>query len=260
MNVEVPTILTLTVSISIMIYLYIKQHSITGLKYFGKTTRKDPFSYPGSGTRWWNHINKHGKEHIQTVELYGFDNQELCTEFALKFSEENSIVESDEWANLRPENGLDGITVGTKFSETHKRRLSESSAGRTHSEETKIKIATSNLGQKRSESTKKKLSLSASIKIGNKNPFYGKQHTKQSRLKMSKSALDREPMSEVTKLKISLKGCGQVNTEETKAKMSEAQLKRFQTKTQCPHCGKIGAHNMNRYHFDNCKVNSIFNK
>ncbi len=237
-----------------MIYLYIKQHSVTGLKYFGKTRKQNPFTYNGSGTYWQNHINKHGKEHIQTIELYGFDNQDLCTRFALKFSKDNNIVESEEWANLRPENGLDGITVGTKFSETHKRKLSESSIGRAHSNKTKAKIAMSNLGQKRSETTKKKLSLSAKTKIGNKNPFYGKQHTEESRLKMSRAALDREPMSEETRLKISLKCRGQVNTEETKVKMSEAQLKRFQTKIECPHCGKIGAHNMTRYHFDNCNL------
>ena len=88
-----------------MIYLYVKQHSITGLKYFGKTISKDPFKYPGSGTRWSNHLNKHGREHIKTLEIWGFDNQELCTDFALKFSKDNNIVESDEWANLIPENG-----------------------------------------------------------------------------------------------------------------------------------------------------------
>ena len=30
-------------------YLYIKQHSVTKLKYFGKTTKKDPVKYLGSG-------------------------------------------------------------------------------------------------------------------------------------------------------------------------------------------------------------------
>jgi len=91
-----------------IIYLYIKQHSITGLKYFGKTTQPDPFKYVGSGTYWTRHVNSHGKEFIKTVEIWGFDNQELCTDFALKFSEENNIVESKEWANLMPENGLSG--------------------------------------------------------------------------------------------------------------------------------------------------------
>ena len=47
-------------------YLYIKQHSITGLKYFGKTT-VDPYKYKGSGMHWLRHINKHGREHVETL-------------------------------------------------------------------------------------------------------------------------------------------------------------------------------------------------
>jgi hypothetical protein len=46
-------------------YLYIKQHSITGLKYFGKTTKSNPYKYNGSGKYWIRHINKNGKEHIK---------------------------------------------------------------------------------------------------------------------------------------------------------------------------------------------------
>ena len=40
-------------------WLYIKEHNVTGLKYFGKTTR-DPLKYKGSGTHWTRHISKHG--------------------------------------------------------------------------------------------------------------------------------------------------------------------------------------------------------
>jgi hypothetical protein len=94
-------------------YLYIKQHSVTGLKYFGKTNR-DPYKYLGSGKYWTRHIKKYGKEHVVTLwvsELY--TNKELLTEFALFFSEEYNIVESKEWANLIPENGLTGALSGS---------------------------------------------------------------------------------------------------------------------------------------------------
>lgn len=87
------------------IYLYIKQHSITGLKYFGVTRKKNPFKYFGSGSYWIKHIKKHGKQYVKTLEVYGFDNQKLCTEFALKFSKDNNIVESSEWANQIDEDG-----------------------------------------------------------------------------------------------------------------------------------------------------------
>ena len=95
-----------------MIYLYLKQHKITGLKYFGRTTSKNPFKYKGSGKRWGYHCNKHGWEHITTIDIWGFDCQEACTEFALKFSKQNNIVESIEYANLEIEDGLNGKLSG----------------------------------------------------------------------------------------------------------------------------------------------------
>jgi len=87
-------------------YLYIKQHKITKLKYFGKTT-KDPNKYFGSGKHWIRHIKKHGLE-IDTIWYQLFTDEKEMVDFALKFSKDNNIVESIEWANLKEENGLDG--------------------------------------------------------------------------------------------------------------------------------------------------------
>lgn len=117
-----------------IIYLYIKQHSITKLKYFGKTEKKNPFKYLGSGKRWQRHIKKHGRQHIKTLEIWGFDDQDLCTEFALKFSEDNNIVKSKEWANQIPENGLDGGNRSScrsykKHTELTKQKISQSKIG-----------------------------------------------------------------------------------------------------------------------------------
>ena len=144
-------------------YLYIKQHSITKKKYFGKTTR-DPYTYNGSGPYWVRHINKHGKEHIVTLwvsELY-YDTSII--EVALKFSADNDIVESKEWANMKLENGLDGGDTwsGKKHSQETKDKISASTKGRIsnkkgitgiylHSEETKNKMSAAKIGRTRSE-------------------------------------------------------------------------------------------------------------
>ena len=88
-------------------YLYIKQHKITKLKYFGKTTKSDPVSYKGSGIHWKRHIMKHG-EHVETLWYKLFTNEKELIDYALNFSKENDIVNSKEWANLKEENGLDG--------------------------------------------------------------------------------------------------------------------------------------------------------
>lgn len=93
------------------IILYVKTHNITGLKYFGKTTRKDPQKYQGSGKYWKRHIEKHGYD--VTTEIVGeFYSIEEAETFALKFSEENNIIESNTWANLQLENAKDGAPIG----------------------------------------------------------------------------------------------------------------------------------------------------
>lgn len=117
---------------STLIYLYVKQHEITGLKYFGKTMKRDPFKYLGSGEHWVRHIRKHGKEHVRTLEIWGFDDQELCTLFALAFSEQYNIVKSKEWANLRPENGLDGLPANYNGHMTAERRKQHSARWKTN--------------------------------------------------------------------------------------------------------------------------------
>jgi hypothetical protein len=147
------------------IYLYVKQHSVTGLKYFGKTTQNDPYKYKGSGLYWSNHIKTHGNL-IETLEVWKFDDQEMCTEFALTFSKNNDIVKSKEWANLREENALDGNTKGNKMSAETKSKMcldrkgkSSGFKGKTHSVETKSKMSIIQKGKTRSEESKTKMSI-----------------------------------------------------------------------------------------------------
>lgn len=105
-----------------MTYLYIKWHPIDpsnrfdgrGLFYLGKITL-DPISYPGSGKYWKSHVRKYGKESVETLWYCLFTNQEELTKFALACSELWDIVKSDLWANLAPENGIDGTIKGSKF-------------------------------------------------------------------------------------------------------------------------------------------------
>lgn len=87
-------------------YLCIKQHKITGLKYFGKTI-KDPLIYNGSGKYWKKHIKKYGKE-IKTIWTHFFNDVDELVHTALTLSELFDIVESTSWANMKPEDGLSG--------------------------------------------------------------------------------------------------------------------------------------------------------
>lgn len=105
-----------------MIYLYIKTHRKTGLKYLGKTSR-DPYTYQGSGTRWLNHIKKHGYEVDTEILKECKDNDEL-SQWGLYYSNLLNVVESNKWANLKPElgeggsvKGRPGNTKGKKYEE-----------------------------------------------------------------------------------------------------------------------------------------------
>lgn len=88
----------------------------------------DPIQYLGSGTLWRRHLRKHGKD-VTTIWHQLFTSEKELVEFATKFSIENNIVEAKDdngnklWANLIPENGLDGGYPGIPLSDQQKERL-----------------------------------------------------------------------------------------------------------------------------------------
>jgi hypothetical protein len=192
-------------------YLYIKTHNITGLKYFGKTT-KDPFDYHGSGTHWLSHLKKHGYN-ISTEVIGYFTVKEECIAVATKFSQDNNIVNAlneDKkkiWANQIIENGLDGGITRVNF---------------THSNETKKKIGASHKG--------KKISPNAIQKRENtrrENNSYRKKgewnFPESSKQKLRDANLGKKQSTE-TKQKRSQALKGHVVTEETKQKLRDANL------------------------------------
>lgn len=149
------------------IYLYIKQHTITGKLYFGKTT-SNPEKYLGSGLHWTRHIKQHGREHVVNLWYDLFEDQNECTNFALELSIKMNIVESDQWLNLKPENGLDGGTFNCDIETRNK--ISEALKGKPGS----------NKGKIWSKEIRQNMSKGAKGKV--RKPF-----TEEHRLNMSKS-------------------------------------------------------------------------
>jgi len=144
-------------------WLYLKQHNITGLKYFGKTIR-NPDTYNGSGIHWTRHLAKHGTD-VSTIWKQLFTDKEELTQFALKYSQDNNIVESAEYANLKPEDGLMGGDTG--ITEKGRSVISEKSKLFKHSDESKQRIREARqkqiptmLGKKQSDETKRKIAES----------------------------------------------------------------------------------------------------
>lgn len=103
--------------------LYVKTHSITGLRYLGQTIG-DPFTYLGSGVYWKKHLDKHGIDH-HTEVIRECRSKEELREWGLFYSRLWNIVESEEWANLKEEQG-----DGGRQSEDVRKRIGEAGKGR----------------------------------------------------------------------------------------------------------------------------------
>ena len=200
-----------------IIYLYHKRHRITGLNYFGKT-KHDPTFYNGSGVYWNAHLRKHGKD-IENVQIWKFDDEQERSKFAIQFSKDNNIVESDHWANLCIEDGMMG---GDKFMYMSPERLAE-------------------IRQKRVDGATK--------------TWETRDRTSQAKTTAAKWAnISSEEKTDIyNKVSATLKNKSPEEKDRSESKR-RATLSARPLLT-CPHCGLQGkSNNMFRYHFDNCKL------
>lgn len=139
-------------------YLYIKRHSITGKLYFGKTIR-NPENYNGSGTKWLNHVNYHGKEYVETLWYCLFLDEKSINEFAISFSRQNDIVKSNDWLNLIEETGLGDVnkTIATRQKMSESQLGNTKRRGKTHTFEAREKNRIAHTGKKHTEQTLEKM-------------------------------------------------------------------------------------------------------
>ena len=167
-----------------VIYLCVKTHKITGLKYLCKTTR-DPYKYRGSGVYWKRHLKIHGTDHDTEIIKECYSYEEL-TEWGLYYSSLWNVVESNEWANLRAEEGDGGDTSQTEnYIVGMKQRRSYSGEnnpmydslggmnGKTHSSNSKIKSSISHKNNWSNMSEIDRVERSNKVK-GEKNGMFGK--------------------------------------------------------------------------------------
>jgi len=162
------------------IYLYLKTHNKTGLKYLGKTVQ-DPTKYKGSGKRWNNHIKKHGYDVTTEILFESVDASEIKDK-GVYYSNLWNIVESNEFANLKIEEGDGGWLSWNTSSEAQvARSKGGNKAGGTHNwtEESYRKVRDAGrksfLGKHHTEETIKRISEANKInQLGKNNSIYGK--------------------------------------------------------------------------------------
>lgn len=95
----------------IIYYLLVKTHKKTGLKYLCQTTRKNYGKYRGSGKYWKLHIRVHGLD-VDTKVIQKCYTQSALESWGLFYSKLWSVVVSNKWANIVPENGSGGAGPG----------------------------------------------------------------------------------------------------------------------------------------------------
>jgi len=229
-----------------MIYLYVKTHQVTGLKYLGKTVSSDPHKYPGSGKYWRAHLEKHGYNYSTEI-LFESTVATAIKEKGIYYSRLWDIVKSDEWANLKDEQG-DGGYCAAAFTPEANAKRSSTLTGRTITEEHRKKLSEALRGHKdfRSKETKERAAQKASAKLkGRKKPdgFGDAVSDRKRGTTMSDSA------------KANMRAAWSPERRADQAVRRSIQNARM-PHIACPHCGLIGKNkgNMSRYHFDNCAL------
>ena len=96
-------------------YIYVKQ-APSGLYYLGKTVKDikaNPNCYIGSGRYWLEHLKYYGykSSDIKTWILHETIDEEDLKDIGAYYSKLFNVVDSDQWANLKPEEGDGGMTV-----------------------------------------------------------------------------------------------------------------------------------------------------
>jgi len=233
----------------------------TGQHYYGVRTaagcHPDDFwvSYFTSSDKVKSLIEEHGKDSFQFEIRRKFpNNPKAAIDWEVKVLKRLKIPHNLNWLNQAafPSIALYGENnpmYGKKFSEEHRKKLSEALSRRKLSEETRKKLSESkmgennpfygkkfseehrkklseaHLGKKLSEETRKKL---REAHIGEKNHNWGKTHSEETRKKLREANLGKK-RSEETRRKVSESKTGKNNpnwgkkrSEETRRKMSEA--------------------------------------
>ena len=186
-------------------------------------TRQNPFSYPGSGVYWANHLKVHGND-VKTEILHECGVIEEIETLGLYYSNLWNIVESKDFANLVPETGENSCgMLGKKQTQETKNKISKSLKSVPFTDERRMKISDALMGNVpwnkgktgvQSHTFEHKAYISEKYK-GDQNPFHGKAHTEE---------------------------------------FKEHQRLNQQQKVKCPHCDVHGSIRvMKRWHFDKCK-------
>ena len=135
------------------VYIHVKPNN-GEIFYVGKGKGDRAYSKHKRNNFWKSVVNKYG---FDTFIIENNLTEDEAFELEVKYIKRIGRRDEEVGTLVNMTDGGEG-NAGLKFSEEHKRKISESKIGKKRSEETKKKISKSHTGKKRSEETKKKMS------------------------------------------------------------------------------------------------------
>lgn len=141
---------------------------------------------------WIKFYKSNNKKYGFNSDSGGHNNKTLSKEHRMKISIKTKGENNPMYGVYRY--GKDNPFYGKKLSEDAKKVISEKAKKRypkikdiLNSEQAIVKRAQSNTGKKRSDEFRKRMSEIASQRTGEKNSFYGKTHSEETRRKISEA-------------------------------------------------------------------------
>jgi group I intron endonuclease len=172
--------------------IYKITNNINGKIYIGCTTKGIEYRLNGHRSSYrhkhsflYEDMRKFGFENFSISVLEHGDDDSIRYEREKYYIEKLNAMNPDVGYNMT----IGGTgTIGYKFTEEDKKKISLAGMGRKPTERMIERIRYLHLGKKLSEETKKKISESRVGKYtGEDNPFYGKHHTEETKQKAVKT-------------------------------------------------------------------------
>lgn len=140
-------------------------------------------------------------------------------------------------------------------------KISKAAFGRTHSEESKMKMSVSRSGINNHMYGKKRpKEFCDAMSTRQKGIPTGRKHTQETKDYLSSKSKERmsSPEEKIRASEMGKSNKGRKHkpkSEETRKKLSDANMGVARPTVECPHCGKIGGvGSMHQWHFNKCKL------
>lgn len=221
-----------------------------GIKYFSSSTDKE-----------FKRDQKHNPQNYKYKVIRLFESKNDAVNFEIKLQRKFNVSTNDRFYNKAIQTSSFFDVTGTTFTNEHKQKISQASAGENnamygmrgekhprfglkHTEESKLRM---------SESAKGKI-ISDEARLNMSKAHLGRKHTEETKVKISiaKSG-ENHPFFDIPKEQHPM--FGKNHSDKAKRAISEKNTGKVRIRVECPYCHRSFAKNMYvKYHGEKCKM------